>query len=542
MKKIFAWYQWSIFTKLLTTFLALSVIIMIVMSTIAIINIRTLGTYAVKIATDLGESAIEDSTSHLISLGEEIIKQKAKDVAKQVEMYFTVHSNVTIDDMRNDPELRAIVVQSVGVTGYTTLIDPANEVIVIHKFPEQEKDITPLKDILSSFWNLIISSITHETSGYYDWLEVDGSINQKYASIVPVTNGTGYTLTIWATTYIDEFSAPAEETKEEINTAILETSNYLKENIARVQDVFIIAFTILVVCIIGLTLLLSHVITSPIIALKQGAEAIGQGKLDYKLKINSKDELGDLANEFNKMAAALKSYLEELTRKSEENIIKEKRIQDNLRLYAQKVSEAQESERKRIARDLHDDTVQSLVVIARHLDDIASGQSQLSISDLREKVSNIIKEVRHFSQELRPSILDDLGLIPSVEWLASDLINNYKIKVETKISGEFTTLPSQSELILFRIIQEALTNVRKHSEATLAQVILHYASDFMRVTIKDNGKGFDIPSAKEDLTWEGKLGLTGMYERAQLLRGTLTIQSHPGEGTTITLEVPLKEV
>jgi signal transduction histidine kinase len=511
---------------------------MAVMSTIAIVNIRTLGDYALTTATDLGESAIEDSTSHLISLGEEIIKQKARDVATQVEMYLGNHPDMTLVDMRNDTYLRNIVVQTVGTTGYTTLIDPVNTVIVIHKFPGQERDVRPLKDTLPSFWNLLTTSITQETAGYYDWLEVDGSINQKYASIVPVANGTGLPLTIWATTYIVEFSAPAEETKNEINDAILESSNYLKANVSGIQDMFVVAFTILITCIIGLTLLLSRVITSPILALKRGAEAIGHGNLDYKLEIKSEDELGDLEKEFNKMGTALKSDMEQLNRTSNENIIREKRIQNYLRLYAQKISEAQEAERRRVARELHDGTVQSLVVIARHLDDIAAGESELSITDIRAQVQSVMEEVRHFSQELRPSILDDLGLVPAVEWLASDMTNNHKIAVDIKIAGDPVQLSSQAELALFRIVQEALTNVRKHSQATRAQVILSYSEHSVKFIIQDYGRGFDIPAGEDDLTREGKLGLVGMFERVQLLRGSLKIASHPGEGTTITVEIP----
>jgi PAS domain S-box-containing protein len=140
------------------------------------------------------------------------------------------------------------------------------------------------------------------------------------------------------------------------------------------------------------------------------------------------------------------------------DITQEKRAQENLRLYVQKISQAQEAERKRIARELHDDTAQSLVVVSRHLDDLASGNSKLSPKDIREEVRKILEGVRHFSQELRPSILDDLGLIPALKWLAADLTENHGINVKTEITGNQRQLPPEAELTLFRITQEALNN------------------------------------------------------------------------------------
>jgi two-component system sensor histidine kinase DegS len=511
-----------------------------IVGAVAIINIRDMGSYALETSTSLGERAIRDSTTHLNKLGEEIIKQKAIDVAKQVEMYLNFHLAMTLVDMRNDEELRQIVVQPVGITGYTTLIDPRNMNIIIHKFPEQEKNLITLKEIVPSFWALLESSVGGMiTSGYYDWLEVDGSINQKYASIVPVFMSNGNSLTLWATTYITEFSMPAEQTKQEINAAIMDSSNYINKNVSNIQDLFSILFTTLVIIVIGLSLLLSRVITSPIQALNRGARAIGQGNFDYRLEIKSKDELGDLANSFNKMSSALNTYTAELKRTGVENIVKERKIQENLRLVVQKVSEAQEAERKRIARELHDETLQDLVVITRQLDDLSSGSSMLSAQDIRQKVQKILEGVRHFSQELRPSILDDLGLVSAVKWLASDLKKNYNVAVETEIVGNQSQLPPEVELMLFRITQEALTNVRKHSEATQVFIKLDFSEHKVKVLIHDNGIGFEMPTRMGDFTIVDKLGLVGMQERVQLLGGIMSIESQPSKGTSLTVEVPI---
>jgi len=297
-------------------------------------------------------------------------------------------------------------------------------------------------------------------------------------------------------------------------------------------------FAVVVIVVIGLALILSKIITRPILSLKHGTEAISHGNLGHKLVVKSHDELGDLADSFNKMSSALKSYTEELKNTAVENIKKEKQIQDNLRLYAHKISEAQEAERKRIARDLHDGTVQALVVISRQLDDLALNKSALSIEDIRREVQNILKEVRRFSQELRPSVLDDLGLIPAVKWLAADLGKNYGIKVDMEITGTQQQLSEQTDLMLFRVIQESLTNIRKHSEATQAILKITFFTNKMIVIIQDNGKGF-MRSGNSELTRHGKLGLVGIQERVDLLGGNLIIDSQPGKGTALTIEIPL---
>ena len=192
MKKVFSWQAWSLGTKILIPLLGLSLISMSILGYLAIANIRGLGNYALQSSSSLGERAIQDSTSHLNKLGEDMVTQIAQDVAKQIELYLKSENPITLEDMRNQDEFRSIVVQPVGKTGYTTILDPINHVIVIHKFPEQEKDLSPLKTMLPSFWSLLETSANgRPTSGYYDWLEVDGSIRQKYASIFPFRTADG---------------------------------------------------------------------------------------------------------------------------------------------------------------------------------------------------------------------------------------------------------------------------------------------------------------------------------------------------------------
>ncbi|MFH0809781.1 MAG: PAS domain S-box protein, partial [Pseudomonadota bacterium] len=220
------------------------------------------------------------------------------------------------------------------------------------------------------------------------------------------------------------------------------------------------------------------------------------------------------------------------------DVTEEKRVQDNLKFYVQRVSQAQEAERKRIARELHDETAQALVTVIRNLGDLASNGSAVSAAGIQEQVREILRGVRQFSQQLRPSILDDLGLVPALKWLASEL-NGQGIGAHAEITGNVRQILPEAELTLFRIAQEGLNNARRHAGASRVDIRLEFAERSVRMTVSDDGKGFDLPARVGDLARVGKLGLAGMQERAQLLGGTLLIDSAPGKGTKLTVEVPL---
>jgi len=227
------------------------------------------------------------------------------------------------------------------------------------------------------------------------------------------------------------------------------------------------------------------------------------------------------------------------------DVTKEKQMRENLRFYLQQVTRAQEEERKRIARELHDDTIQALTVLSRHLDILASRAKGLSeeervrLDNLWQQTNNIMEGVRRLSQDLRPATLDRLGLVPALEWLASEVAKHSGINVEVKTNGAERRVAPEAELVLFRIVQEALRNVWRHSQATSAQVIVEFHDTKTRMAIKDDGKGFARQSSMGDLTRAGKLGLAGMQERARLLGGSLTVESEPGKGTTVTIEAPI---
>jgi len=223
-----------------------------------------------------------------------------------------------------------------------------------------------------------------------------------------------------------------------------------------------------------------------------------------------------------------------------------KRMEENLRFFLQQITRAQEEERRRIAQELHDDTVQALVVHSREIDELASDVNRLRkrdiphhLEELHDQVDSIMRGLRRLSQDLRPAALDRLGLLPALESLASNVAEYSGIKTKVKVSGVERRLRDEVELVLFRIAQEALRNVWKHAQATSAEVILEFKDSNIRIIVKDNGRGFDPPHSVADLPRSGKLGLAGMQERSQLLGGTLAVRSKLGQGTTIVAELPV---
>jgi signal transduction histidine kinase len=220
-------------------------------------------------------------------------------------------------------------------------------------------------------------------------------------------------------------------------------------------------------------------------------------------------------------------------------------LYENMRFYARKITQAQESERKRIARELHDDTIQSLIALSRRIEALGVSAEPLPestlqhIRALQETTGDVIKSVRRFSQALRPSILDDLGLLPTLEELTTELNRHDGLQAEFWVRGEERRLSVEVELMLFRIAQEALNNVRKHAEATKVVTGVEMSDGYIEVTVQDNGKGFKPPSLADHPAGASKLGLIGMHERARLLGGVLIIDSAPSQGTRVTINVPV---
>jgi signal transduction histidine kinase len=203
----------------------------------------------------------------------------------------------------------------------------------------------------------------------------------------------------------------------------------------------------------------------------------------------------------------------------------------------------QEYERRRLARKLHDDTIQSLLVIANRARALETGdygrltpKARKQADEILDMLLHAIDDVRRLSRDLRPSILDNVGLLPALRWLAESLTVDSGIKIDLQVNGREHSLPSEFEIIVFRIAQDALNNVVRHSGATAATITLDFVTGNFKLTVADNGRGFSPPERQADYAAKGKLGLQRMEQQAGLLDGTFKVSSHPGKGTVITIE------
>ena len=222
-----------------------------------------------------------------------------------------------------------------------------------------------------------------------------------------------------------------------------------------------------------------------------------------------------------------------------------KRAEENIRLYASQVIRSQEEERKRIARELHDGTIQAILSLLTDVDRITkeplTDKGFKRLVNMKDKIGGIMDELRRFTHELRPGVLEHLGLIPATESLIEELaIKPGAFVCRLQVIGSPRRLESDIELVLFRVVQEALNNIRNHAAVQNSTVTVEFCDDVVKVRITDDGCGFEVPRAIGDFANQGKLGLIGMLERAQLVNGHLSIESQVGEGTKITVCVPTK--
>jgi len=224
--------------------------------------------------------------------------------------------------------------------------------------------------------------------------------------------------------------------------------------------------------------------------------------------------------------------------------ITERKQHDEARqFYINQITVAQEEERKRIARELHDETIQSLLCLLQDVEAITSGKDRLpgnvviELEKLRSRINSIATEVRNFTHELRPDILDQMGLGAALQLLVDETKKDSEMATRFIITGTERRIAPEVELVLFRIAQEALRNIMKHACATEAIVNVNYGLEKVKLIITDNGKGFKKPRVTGQFIRQGKLGLAGMYERAKIIGGALSLKSQPGNGTRIFIEV-----
>ena len=218
--------------------------------------------------------------------------------------------------------------------------------------------------------------------------------------------------------------------------------------------------------------------------------------------------------------------------------------QSNLRNASRQVFQVIEQERMRIARDMHDGPAQSmsnLVLQAEIRERLVSQPDAIlaELQDFKSSVRNALDETRQLIFDLRPMTLDDLGLVPTLRKYTREYGEKHGIQVRLHAVGEEQRLPGNIEGTLFRIIQEALSNVQKHSHAQLVEVSLNLSRERALATVKDDGVGFDVHATEDNMAESRHLGLISMRERCELERGVLEVRSQPGKGTEIRMEFRL---
>ena len=295
-------------------------------------------------------------------------------------------------------------------------------------------------------------------------------------------------------------------------------------------------------------------VAKPVAALTRAAESIAAGNLSEKIPILGKDEVGRLSLALEKMRLALAGLIgavaaanAQLEERVVERTVQLGRANDQLRdreaalerLY-EKVVSAQEDERKRIARELHDDTSQSLAALVMAIDgSLAAMRAGLTprLEEAKALAVHTIEEVHRMILDLRPSVLDDLGLQSAIRWYADRHLTARGISVRCEFDAPDRRFPAAFETAIFRVCQEAMSNIARHAHAESVLIQLSEGDGAIRIEIEDDGRGFEPKNVSH--AERRHFGLMGIEERVEILGGKVKIDSAPGQGTRVRLEVPL---
>ena len=267
-------------------------------------------------------------------------------------------------------------------------------------------------------------------------------------------------------------------------------------------------------------------VTDPIQNLVRQTRQVATGDYDAQVNLSRIREIRELGMAFNDMVQQIRRY------------------RAGVREYVADITRSQEEERKRVARELHDDTVQSLIAINQRLELIRNtldddpDEVQARLTEVKTMVTGAIASVRQFSRDLRPLTLEDLGLAAAMQYLVNQLGQSEHIETSLEVDGNIDDLSPDMEVAIYRILQEALNNVKKHARATQVKVLAKFTKKQVKLTVYDNGRGFEVPEALTDFASAGNFGVMGLEERAQLFGGNLSIRSEPYQGTTVRVVIP----
>ncbi len=265
-------------------------------------------------------------------------------------------------------------------------------------------------------------------------------------------------------------------------------------------------------------------IIQPLQKLESKAAALAWGDFEgIKEPVGGISEINHLQDELTEMARKVQS------------------AQEGLRDYIGAITFAQEEERHRLARELHDDTIQAVIALKQRVQlikkSVKDKTARQSLDELETLSEQTIENLRRLTRALRPIYLEDLGLVTALEMLARETSNNKSLSVDFQKEGQERRLAGEVELVLYRIAQEALNNVIRHANADNATLHIAYEDKEIQLEVRDNGVGFQIPSSPTDFAPSGHFGLLGMHERAELIGARLKIESALGKGTRLTVRL-----
>ncbi|MCA9983638.1 MAG: HAMP domain-containing protein, partial [Anaerolineales bacterium] len=298
----------------------------------------------------------------------------------------------------------------------------------------------------------------------------------------------------------------------------------------------------------GATLIGTKLIVRPVHQLTREATEIARGDLQARLVINDGGEIGEMAAALEHMRqqllnniTQLSDWNEQLEQKVSEQTDELKKQQRITRHLLHRTISAQEEERTRIARELHDEFGQTLIAIELGLASLTQYELADSANETLERSRQLtehsISELRRMVNALRPGVLDQLGLVSSIAWVSRQLFA--PLAISCQINSPEATLPlsDDEETVLFRIAQEAMHNIARHSKARHVDIALASENGHVKMLISDDGQGYEVEQALAAGPGQ-RLGLASIRERAALVDGTVTIQSQPSEGTVIEVKVP----
>jgi signal transduction histidine kinase len=289
----------------------------------------------------------------------------------------------------------------------------------------------------------------------------------------------------------------------------------------------------------------THSVTEPLKALNVAAKRIAEGNLEVAVPAQAYDEVGQLGRSLETMRVALKKSMDELTQSHD---ILEQRVlarTRELRQLLTKFVSVQEDERRRIARELHDETCQTLAALGMKLDaalsapTVEAGRDRLT--EARAFAGRTLEDVHALIYELRPSVLDDLGLYPAIRWLAQHHLASANIAFRCEVTEPTHKLTPVRETTLFRAVQEAIRNVARHSGAEQVLVQVEERDGQLQIEIEDDGHGFDPASVEQPSPSGRGLGLLGMRERLSIVGGSAEVISAREAGTRVVLRVPFEK-